>query len=82
MIGNDGRDMHSERMPAMARKYTAGHMGNLSGAPLWIQAKPPISSGNPKSGNPDMEVSRDFVNGFESEMACKRQSKPRRKTCP
>ena len=31
--------------------------------------------------NSDMEVFRDFVNDFESEMACKRQSKPRRKTC-
>ena len=27
---NGERDMHSERMPAMARKYTIGHKENLS----------------------------------------------------
>ena len=28
--GNGKRDMHSERMSVMARKYTIGHKGNLS----------------------------------------------------
>ena len=30
VTGNGERDMHSERMPAMAKKHAAGHKGNLS----------------------------------------------------
>ncbi len=30
VAGNGGRDMHSERISVMVRKYAVGHMGNLS----------------------------------------------------
>ena len=81
VTGNGGRDMHSERMPAMAGKYTVGHMGNLSdvscGKGLNHQ-----SAAEPLSLVCQIWKCSQTVNDSESEMACKRQSIPRRKTCP
>ena len=84
VTGNGKRDMHSETDVSNGKK-TCGrsYVETLSDMPYEKnRAKPPISSGYPKSAYADMEVFRDFVNDFESEMACNRQSKPRWKTCP
>ena len=43
VIGNDERDMHSEKMSVMAKKHMIGHMGNLRDR--FIRTKPPISNG-------------------------------------
>ena len=60
MTGNGERDMHSERMSAMAKKYAAGHMWKRYVTGLVEETKPPISSGNPKSGHSDMDVFREY----------------------
>lgn len=56
VTGNGERDMHSERISVMIRKYAVGHMRKRYVTCLVEETKPPISSGNPKSDYSDMEV--------------------------
>ena len=56
VTGNGERDMHSERISVMVRKYAIGHMWKRYVTGLVEETKPPISNGYPKSDYSDMEV--------------------------
>jgi len=68
VTGNGRRDMHSEKDAGNGKK-TCGrsYAETLSDKPCGKWAKPPISSGNPKSGNPCFQIWKcsQSINGFE-----------------
>lgn len=60
VTGNGERDMHSERISVMVRKYAIGHMWKHYMTCLVEGTKPPISNGTPKSDYSDMEVFTEY----------------------